>query len=703
MPQADELLSLVKEGFKTLKVSEKYKTESLKNLHTWLTDPQFESYRPQIEHMIAKGYWDYLLDSFYQIIPFGTGGRRGEVGIGPNRINPWTIKSASQGYSQFLLNMYKDQTAQRGVVIAYDVRQFTSNQYFNDELPNPVRNLTCKDLAIAAAEVYAGNGIKVYLFDDVRSTPELSFAIRHLKAVGGNVISASHNPPEHNGQKVYDEFGGQLIPPFDEQLVKEVTDNVTKIQELSIEEAKNKQLIQMIGKEVDQTYIDAVLKISQNNYRDLSIVYTPLHGTGTTNLYAVLTAAGFTLNKDPQTSFPSGKFENVTFNIPNPEVEQSFETSLKYAKEKNADLLISSDPDSDRFGVMVHHHNDWVFLNGNEIASILVEYLVQKYKQNSSKKGVVIKTGVTTNLIREICQKNNVDLIGDLLVGFKYVGDEMNKLENTGRIDEFLFGGEESHSYIIGNYTREKDAAAGAFIFAEIAAELKTKDQTVIDYLNNIYAKYGYFRNYLTEVRLPGAEGKAQIDKIQEGLRTFKGNKIGNFEVENVVDYLDQKPYLSTTDEAAKNILVYNFKPVEGTISIKVTIRPSGTEPKSKMYFEIGSEPFSIEKLSSIRDQIETIRKELEKDFMKFCYSIIGIEFPDRGFLLFWQLPLTSKLKYFEIEDQIVKLKDVTDLQTRKEELNQLLKFLGSNPIEKVDNAFKAKYNESINTFLNLS
>ncbi len=702
MLDTKSLLTEVKSGFETLTVNPKFQQQALKFLEQWLSE-EFEDYHPQIEHLIKNKYWDYLLDSFYQIIPFGTGGRRGEVGIGPNRINPWTIKSSAQGHSQYLKKKWSQGDIKRGLVLAYDVRQFYSNKYFNDDLPNPVRNLNCKALAISAAEVYTANGIKVFIFDDIRTTPELSFAIRYKNALGGSMFSASHNPPEHNGKKVYDEYGGQLIPPFDEELVQEVTEHLTKIEQISFDEAESKGLVEYLGAEVDEAYIKELCAVSLSDKRDIKIVYSPLHGTGAKNVGKSLEELGFKVHLDPKTSNPSGKFENVTFNIPNPEVEQSFDTTLKYAKEIKADIILSSDPDSDRVGIMVHHQDKWVFLNGNEIAAILAEYSLSKRHKKIEGRGIAIKTVVTTNIIGEICKKYNADLIGDLLVGYKYVAHEMNELEKKGEMDRFIFGCEESHGYNTGNYAREKDSAPAAIWLAELAAELREDKKTLVDYLNDLYSQYGYFRNYLTEIRLPGAEGRGQIDKIQQGLRDNPPMLMGRFKVERFDDYLTHKPIVSTTDSSSKNMLVFYFEPVEGTISIKVTIRPSGTEPKSKFYFEIGSNPFDVKEMDKIRSDTESIIKELEKDVLQYCYKILGIDFPDRGFLLFWQLPLQAKMEYFEIEDKIIELKDEKNKELRKKKLLELLSFMGADPIAKMDEAFKAEYKTSVLDYLDLA
>lgn len=701
MADIQQLLDNTGEGFNTLKVSDRYKEKALEILKQWLEDPQFSHYVPQITHLIENSHWDYILDSFYQVIPFGTGGRRGEVGIGPNRINAWTIMSSAQGHSQYLLNQYGDAAKDRGVVLAYDVRQFYSNQYLNDALENPVKDLTSRDLAVAAAKVYAANGIKVYFFEDVRTTPELSFAVPFLNAVGGDVFSASHNPPEHNGKKVYDEYGGQLIPPDDEKLVEEVTQNVHEIKDIDFDQAKEHGSIVEIGEDVDNAYLEKVCSISLSDKRDLKIAFTPLHGCGSTSVLKALRKLGFTVDEDPKTSNPSGKFENVTFNIPNPEVEQSFEVPLKFAKEINADVLVNSDPDADRIGIMAQHNGEWAFFNGNEIAIMIAEYIIGKRKEQGKSGGVVVKTVVTTDLVKVVCEQNGVQIVGDLLVGYKYIGEQMKILEKEGRLEEFLFGVEESHGYN-GYYTRDKDAASAAVWLCEIAAEQKSRGKTLVDYLNTIYSKYGYFRNYLTEIRLPGAEGKAMVDRIQATLRDEKPTQFGAFKVKEQQDYRDRKPIVSETDMQSKNVIALHMTPVEGTLSIKVTVRPSGTEPKIKMYFEIGSEPFDVEKINEVRSKMEDILHSLEKDFMKSCYKMIDIDFPDRGFLLFWQLPLTTKLKYFEIEDQLASIKDDNDKETRNQKVAELLKFLGSDPVVKVDKAFKARYGSSVNEYLDI-
>lgn len=696
------LITKAEKGFLTLKVSDVYTKNAIEFLESWLTKDDYMDYRPQIEYLIANEYWDYLLDSFYQVIPFGTGGRRGEVGIGPNRINPWTIRASAQGHSQYLLKKYGNKAKSRGVVFAYDVREFLGNKYLSNDLRNPVKNLTSKDLAIAAAGVYAANGIRVHLFNDIRTTPELSFAIRHLEAIAGDMFSASHNPPDHNGKKVYDEFGGQLIPPEDQELVDEVTKNVREIKEMPYEQAISKNLIVGVDPVVDEKYIESATAVSLSNERNLEIIYTPLHGCGNTSVYKALKELGFNILQDPETSNPSGKFENVIFNIPNPEVIQSFETTLKFAKEKNADIILNSDPDADRIGIMVKHNDDWAFINGNEIGAILTEYAIQKKMKKFEGNESVIKTTVTSNLIKRICEKNGVNVIGELLIGFKYIASEMNKLEKEYKIDGFLLGCEESHGYLAGNYARDKDAVTAAVWLSELAAELKKENKTLVDFLDKIYSQHGYFLNYLTEIRLLGASGKEKIDKIQGSLRKNPPTNFGKFRVKSFEDCLERKPIVSETDKSAKDVLIFQLDPIEDTETIKITIRPSGTEPKIKIYFEIGTQPSVPAELGQIKKKSAAILHDLEKAVMLTCYKIIGIDFPERGFLLFWQLPLNDKLKYFEIESRIEQLKNIQDRKIRQNELLKLISFLGSNPVEKIDGAFKGKYKSSVLEYLNL-
>jgi len=705
--ESKALLERAAAGFDKLDVDRNTVDAALSFLKAWLTDSAYSEYVPQLEYLIESENWTFLLDSFYQVIPFGTGGRRGQVGIGPNRINPWTIQSSAQGHSQYLIAQFGEQARQRGVVLTFDVRKYTQQGIYDASRPNPVMDLDGLQLATAAAAVYAANGIKVYMFESARSTPELSFAIRHLDAISGDMFSASHNLPTDNGKKVYDQYGGQLIPPDDQALVDEVTGNVSEIKVLDIAEAKKKGLIVIVGEELDNSYHKAVRAVSLSQARDdVKIVFSPLHGTGLTSVHPILQKMGFDVRLDPHTSNLSGAFEKVTFNIPNPEVIESFGISLPFAKEIDADILISTDPDADRIGVMAKHNGKWQFLTGNEIGIILTNYAISKYASNGriNQNSTLIKTEVTTSLMQKIALENGVQCIGDLLVGFKYIGDVMNKIEADGKIDDFIFGAEESHGYLTGNYARDKDAACAAVWISEHAAELKQKGKTLLDSLNEIYATYGYCHNYLTEIRLLGARGMEQISQILDHLRTGTIDAFSEFTVKERFDRWqgDPQPHLSKTDTAARNVIVYQIKNLTDTSSIRVTVRPSGTEPKVKMYFEVVGKPCDIQNLQDEQQKIIEIRFELEKAVMRYCYKLLDVDFPDRGFLLFWQLPLADKMKYFEIEEELIKLKNISDPNDRKKKLDDLLLFLGANPVEKIDNAFKAKYQAGVMEYLEL-
>ena len=702
-----DLMTTAKDGLSQLDVSEKVKSAALASLQTWLTDPAFAEYAPQVRYLIEAGKWDVLLDSFYQVIPFGTGGRRGPVGIGPNRINAWTIQASAQGHSQYLLKIYGEEARRRGVVMTFDVRRYSQKGIYSDEIPNPVKDLDGWKLARAAAEVYAANGIKTYLFETVRSTPELSFAIRHLKAIAGDMFSASHNLPPDNGKKVYDEYGGQLIPPHDQTLVDEVTGNVKEIKRLAFEEARRQGLVEIVDAVIDRSYLASAAAVSLSSARGLKIFYSPLHGTGITTVYPVLQRLGFDVTLCPATSNLSGAFEKVTFNIPNPEVVESFSTSLPLAQKAGADILLSTDPDADRIGIMVNHRGQWVFLTGNEIAILLANYAIDKLRSTGrlTPQRVVVKTDVTTALIDKMARENHITCVGDLLVGFKYVAEEMNKLESAGRGSDFIFGCEESHGYLTGTYARDKDAAGAAVWIAEYAAELKNQGKTLVDALDEIYAAYGYCHNYLTEIRLLGAMGMEQIAAIMDHFRARAVERFGDFTVEEKLDRWQgaPQPHLSETDTSARNVIIFRLRNVAETTGLRVTVRPSGTEPKIKMYFELVGKPCRLSDLDAAKQALVDVRLRLEKTFMRYCYGLIGVDFPERGFLLFWQLPLKDKLKYFEIEGEIASLKDLPEPDARSAKLNSLLTFLGANPVQKVDNAFKARFGEGIRDYLNLT
>jgi phosphoglucomutase/phosphomannomutase len=482
---------------------------------------------------------------------------------------------------------------------------------------------------------------------------------------------------------------------------------VDQIFTLSYDDAVAQGLVTLIGEDVDQAYQEAVTALSLSKDRDIRILYSPLHGTGLTSVYPVLQQLGFDVTLDPATSRMSGTFENVTFNIPNPEVRQSFDTALPHADAIQADLILSTDPDADRIGIMVNHQGAWEFLNGNEIGILLTHYGIRQFKAQGTLRpeSTIIKTDVTTALIARIAQTHGVQCIGDLLVGFKYIGEEMNRLEAEGRLEGFILGTEESHGFLMGNYARDKDAAGAAVWLAEYAAELKRSGRTLIDQLDRIYAEYGYCHNYLTEIRLLGATGMEQIQQIMDHLRRHTVTTFGEFGVQSKRDRWqgDPQPHLSRTDTSSRNVLIFQLEKQTATESIRVTVRPSGTEPKVKMYFEVIGRACNVDRLTAAKAEVKAICQRLEKAVMQYCYRILGVDFPERGFLLFWQLPLTDKLHYFTIEDDLAALRMLENAVDRQTRLSALLAFLGANPIEKIDDAFKARYKKGIRAYLALN
>jgi phosphoglucomutase/phosphomannomutase len=337
---------------------------------------------------------------------------------------------------------------------------------------------------------------------------------------------------------------------------------------------------------------------------------------------------------------------------------------------------------------------------------VLTEYAIGQYRRQGrlTSDHVIIKTEVTSSLIETIATENGIQCIGDLLVGFKYIGERMNRLEADGRQADFILGTEESHGFLMGNYARDKDAAGAAVWLAELASQLKADGRTLVDYLDAIYATYGYCHNYLTEIRLLGAKGIGQIKSIMAHLRDKQIPMIGDFSVADKIDRWrgEPQPHLSATDTSSRNVLVLQLDAVAGTRSVRVTVRPSGTEPKFKIYIEVLGRPFDPADIVTAKQQIVDIQVQLERAFMAYCYDILGVDFPERGFLLFWQLPLNDKLTYFQIEDQIAALKHVADAADRQTRLNELLAFLGANPVQKVDQAFVARYGSGLLSYLGL-
>lgn len=535
-------------------------TDAVSNITQWLTQLKYEQYRQELEALVASEQWQVLEDSFFKVVPFGTGGRRGVVGIGSNRINRVTIGESAQGLANYLLKQ-GEATQQAGVVIGYDTR------------------VTSVEFSELVAGILAANGFTVYLFDGFRATPELSFAVRHLHTAAGVVISASHNPPSDNGFKAYWSDGGQIVPPHDAGIMAEVS-AVTEIKQTDYEAAVRSGKIMIIGQDVDDAYIAAVTHESVSPSRSAVIAYSPLHGSGSVSILPTLQAAGFNnLGVVEEQSAPDGNFPNIPNNIPNPEVRDASILVTQYAQHLKADLGITSDPDADRLGVMARdEQGTYHFLTGNQIAALIGWHVLEQMKAQGKLRPnqFVVKTIVTTDFINAMAADFGVKIYDNILIGFKYVA-ELIRL-NEGQ-EEFIFGGEESHGILKGTYTRDKDAAVAALLICELASKLKDEGKSLVTALNDLYRRYGIYHETLENIAYKGALGSTTMQKLMAGLRAKPPTQFGAFPVVGMIDRLDP------ANEGTKgDVLIYHLSDDKQT---RITVRPSGTEPKLKIYVQI--------------------------------------------------------------------------------------------------------------------
>lgn len=627
-------------GLRSLPIDPSLPNAALRHLKQWLDDPQFEAYGPQIRDLIQRRQWSLLADSFYQVLPFGTGGRRGPVGIGPNRINPYTIASSVQGHAEYL----KAQQAAKGwndlsVVVAYDVRQFLdSRQLYSRDVPNPCLGLRSRDFARMAAGVYAANGILVRMLPEdcaaVMSTPELSFCVRHLKARGGLNISASHNPPDDNGAKVYNYAGGQEVPPHDEEMAR-LVEQVERIRRMDDEEAKDQGLIRSIPDSARAAYIEAVKAASlQPALRAATIVFSPLHGAGKHSAGRVLEESGFRVVRVDAQWADDGGFSQVPNRVANPEEPAAMRMGTDLARQVEADLVLATDPDADRMGAVApDRRGEWCFLDGNQIGTLLAFYILETRARLNKlpRKPLLMKTEVTTGIMTRLAAAYEARIIGDLLVGFKYIGDILRQIEETGgyqgeaySLEDFLFGTEESHGYLVTPAIRDKDAAGACLLLAEMAASCKTKGRTLIDELEAIYARFGFTRNLLVPTVMTGAEGTRRIQRIQDSLRSSPPASIGHLKVVRMTDLQNPAgrfgPIRSETDRSSRNVLIFEM---EG--GSRAILRPSGTEPKNKIYFEATERLAAGESLDALRARVDAALRQLADDFTQEMLDRVGV------------------------------------------------------------------------------
>lgn len=506
-------------------------------------------------------------DRFFTELAFGTGGIRGVMGAGTNRMNIYTVRKATQGLANYILK----NTNNGSVAIAYDSRRLSA------------------EFAEEAALVLNGNGIQTYLFDALRPTPELSFAVRELKCTAGIVVTASHNPPEYNGYKVYWSDGGQVPYPRDGEIIAEVnqiTDYTSiKVMKKSVAEANG--LFHMIGKEIDDTFIAAVLEQtidrSAISEAGLVVVYTPLHGTGNIPVRRVLREAGFrNVYVVPEQELPDADFPTVGY--PNPEDREAFALALSLAKKVGADVAIATDPDADRIGVAAREGDKYTLLSGNMTGALLTEYILSSKKL--PRNGAVISTIVSTDMTEKIAKAYGIDYF-EVLTGFKYIGEKIKQFEDSGS-HEFLFGFEESYGALAGTHARDKDAVVASLLVCEMAAYYKRRGMSLCDGLNELYEKYGFYRESVESITLKGVEGLSNIRKIMSRLRDTPPVVLGNYKVTQIRDYQSGKiKNLVTGKECRTQLPVSNVLYFVFEDESWVCIRPSGTEPKIKVYFGV--------------------------------------------------------------------------------------------------------------------
>jgi phosphoglucomutase len=561
----------------------------------WLSENYDAETRKQVKNLLETNEKE-LVESFYRDLEFGTGGLRGIMGVGTNRMNIYTVGMATQGLSNYVKKEFKH-LEEIKVAIAHDSRN-------NSRL-----------FAETAAGIFAANGFTVYLFEALRPTPELSFVIRHLKCQSGIVLTASHNPKEYNGYKAYWDDGGQVVPPHDKNIIEEVS-KIKGIEEVKFNGPKDK--IKILGNEIDEIYTDEIKKLSLSpeaisKNSDMKIVYTPLHGTGVKLVPMVLQKMGFrNIIHVPEQDIPDGNFPTVV--SPNPEESAALNMAIQKATEIGADLVMATDPDADRVGIAVRNtNNEIVLLNGNQAATILIFYLLTKWKENGKLKGkeYLVTTIVTTGLIAEMAKIFRVPCY-NVLTGFKYIAEIIK--ENEGKAT-FIGGGEESYGYLAGEFVRDKDAVMSCALIAEAAAWAKSMNRTMYELLLDIYTNFGFYKESLLSVTKKGKEGAEEIQKMMDGFRQSPPKQINGSRVLLIKDYELKKGVdvakgtESPIDLPKSNVL--QFITEDGSV---ISIRPSGTEPKIKFYFGVKETLPEIKDFDKVNQLLEQRIKDIITD-----------------------------------------------------------------------------------------
>lgn len=585
-------------------VGEKQLSESaLTNMQKWLTEPQYACYQQSILKLVEAKDFGTLDTCFWEVIPFGTGGRRGLMSdFGSATINERTIAESAHGLAAYFKKFAE--TSSGKAAIAYDSR------------------INSERFARIAATVIAAHGLTVYFFKVPRSTPELSFAVRHLGCDVGAMITASHNPPSDNGFKAYWSTGGQVLPPHDQGIIDEVY-QATEIPSISFDDAVEQGLIQLIDEDVASEYRNSVVEHSHSTNRDLNGFFTPLHGVGEVSVYQVLQQAGFEQIQrfEPQCE-QNGNFPNVPDHLPNPERTEVFQPAVELAKETGAEIILASDPDADRMGVCVKNSADeFIHLTGNQVGALLADYVLRKRQEEGTltPRHYIIETIVTTPLIAEITRNANVRIINNLLVGFKYIAETMD----AEGPEDFVFGTEESLGYLSGVYCRDKDAAIAALWVCELAAELKSEGKTLINRLDELYLAHGYHLEGQVSKVCKGSQGNEQIKQIMKAFRNTPPEKLGNLTFRLVRDYqnleiraLPENTPSETFSKPQGNVLMFEAEGEGSSVTVQLGVRPSGTEPKIKFYYFAQSEVTASDQLAKTKSEVQSTIESFKASLM---------------------------------------------------------------------------------------
>lgn len=566
------------------------------NINQWLEGSYDENSKQEIRSLLEEEKYDELTDAFYKNLEFGTGGLRGIMGVGSNRVNKYTFGVATQGFSNFLKKTHPGKEIK--VAIAHDCRNNSDT------------------LAKVVADVFSANGIKVYFFEGLRPTPELSYAVRELDCQGGVVLTASHNPKEYNGFKAYGADGGQLVSPHDKAVMEEVQ-KITSIDDVMFD--GNNDLIEIIGEDIDQKYLAELKKLSVSkeaiqNQKDLKIVFSPIHGTAGVLVPPALKMYGFeNVTLVEEQMVVDGNFPTVVY--PNPEEQDALAMALDKAKEIDADLVMATDPDADRVGIAVKNNSDdWILLNGNQTGCLIINYMLTAWKNAGKITGnqYIVKTIVTSYLIDRIAESYGVECF-NTLTGFKYIGELITELEGK---KEFIAGGEESYGYLIGEHVRDKDAVVSAVIIAEMAAYYKDNGSSLYEALLEMYVNHGVFQERLISITKKGKSGAEEIQQMMKDFRENPPKELGGSKVITIKDYLTQKAkntesgLLSDIDLPTSNVL--QFITQDGAI---ISARPSGTEPKIKFYCSVNDTIATVREYDSVatklNEKIDQIIQEL--------------------------------------------------------------------------------------------